>query len=146
MLKRRTLLKAGGAVGTVGAVGLGAAHFRTRLYDVRLDNERSERVSVEIRLDADGERAVDATFDLRPHEQIHLPCEWPRAAWSYRMAARPEGASEWRTITWDDGGKHCKKVQINAEDERFGPVSFYYSADCPWRFEENSCGPAERSD
>jgi hypothetical protein len=143
MPRRRNLLRLAGAVGVGGTIGVVSQAFpiRTRLHDVRLKNDRTVPTSVTVRLDADGKQVLDSTFDLDPLSRIHLPCEWPRAAWSYRVAVRPEGHDEWESITWNEDGRVCKKISINdaAATRRFGPVTFRYTPDCPYPRGENSC-------
>jgi hypothetical protein len=115
-----------------------ALPIRAHLRDIRLVNYRSEPVSAELRLDADGETAFRSTADLRPNELIHLSCEWPETAWSYTMAVRIENRDEWEAITWDGDGDLCKKIAIVAEDRSYGPVSFFESPGCPSSI-ERSC-------
>jgi hypothetical protein len=140
MITRRTLLKTGGVVGVPAAVGVGVLVFpiRPHLYDVRLDNRRTETVNIDVRLDADDTTVLESTMDVPSDELLHLPCEWPRAAWSYEMAVRVADQDEWQTGTWSNGGKLCKKIVINEAGKSFGPVSFYESS-CPTTLDEHSC-------
>ena len=139
-MNRRSLLKVAGGVAALGGVTLGsvALPIRAHLRDIRLVNYRSEPVSIELRLDADGETAFRSTADLGSKELIHLSCEWPETAWSYRMAVRIENHDEWETITWDADGDLCKKIAIVADDRSYGPVSFFESPGCPSSI-ERSC-------
>jgi len=145
MVDRRTLLKAGGLVGVPAALGWGAKvyPFRPHLYEVRIANRRDEPVNVDVRLDADGETVLESTVDFSDEPPgVHLlPCEWPRAAWSYEMAVRPTDRDEWQTITWNDPRRLCKKIYINEVDESVAPVWFYESSNCP---SEHSCGSQRR--
>lgn len=142
MVTRRTLLKAGGVVGVPLAIGVGMQVFpiRPQLYDVRIDNRRSEATSVALRLAANGETAVRSTVKVPTDDLLHLSCEWPRAAWSYEMAVQPAAHDEWQTITWDSAEKLCKKIVINEENSSIGPVSFFDSSPCPTTLDEHSCG------
>jgi hypothetical protein len=85
MVTRRTLLKIGGVVGVPAAVGAGVWVFpiRPHLYGVRLDNRRDETVNIDVRLDADDTTVLESTVDVPSDELLHLPCEWPRVAWTY---------------------------------------------------------------
>jgi hypothetical protein len=141
MVSRRTLLEAGAVVGIPAAIGVGVevSPIRPHLYDVRLDNRRSETVNIAVRLDTDDTTVLESTIDVPPDELLHLPCEWPRAAWTYGVAVRVADRDEWQTATWTDAGKLCKKIVINEAGEPFGPVSFYASS-CPTTLGEHSCG------
>jgi hypothetical protein len=140
MVTRRALLKTGGVVGVPAAVlgGIQIFPIRPRLYDVRLDNRRAETVSVDVRLAADDTTVLESTIDVPPDELLHLPCTWPRAAWSYEMAVRVADEAEWQTITWSNTGKLCKKIVINEAGRSFGPVSFHESS-CPTALDDHSC-------
>lgn len=140
MVTRRTLLEAGGVMGVAAAVGVGVevSPIRPRLYDVRLSNRRAETVSIDVRLDADDTTVLESTIDVPPDELLHLPCEWPHAAWTYEMAVRPVDTDGRQTITWTNAGKLCKKVVINEAGNSFGSVSFSESS-CPTALDEHSC-------
>jgi hypothetical protein len=140
MVARRTLLKTGGVVGVAAAVGVAVEAFpvRPHLYDVRLTNRRDDTVSIGVRLAADDTTVIESTIDVPPDELLHLPCEWPRAAWTYEMAIRPADRDEWQTITWTGAGTLCKKIVINEAGTSSGPVSFYDSS-CPTTLGEHSC-------
>lgn len=140
MVARRTLLKAGGVVGVPAAIGVGVQIFpiRPHLYDVRLDNRRAETVNIDVRLVVDDTTVLESTIDVPPDELLHLPCEWPRVAWTYEMAVRIADQDEWQTITWTNTGKLCKKIVINEAGKSSGTVSFYESS-CPTALNEHSC-------
>jgi hypothetical protein len=95
-------------------------------------------VNIDVRLDADDTTVLESTISVPSDELLHLPCEWPRAAWSYEMAVRVADQDEWQTGTWSNGGKLCKKIVINEAGKSFGPVSFYESS-CPTALDEHSC-------
>jgi|APHM01.1.fsa_nt_gi hypothetical protein len=141
MVERRALLKAGGVVGVPVAVGVGVEVFpiRPRLYDVQVDNRRSDVVSLDMRLDADGDTAFQSTIAVPADELLHLSCEWPRVAWSYKMTVRLTDRNDWQTIQWRKGGKLCKQIVINKEDTSLKPVSFYESGSCPKTLDDHSC-------
>lgn len=96
-------------------------------------------MSIDVRLDADDTTVLNSTIDVTPDELLHLPCEWPRAAWSYEIAVRLTDQDDWQTITWNTAGKLCKKIVINEAGESLGPISFYDSS-CPTTLDEHSCG------
>jgi len=82
----------------------------------------------------------ESTIDVPPDELLHLPCEWPRAAWTYVMAARPTDQDDWQTITWSDAERLCKKIVITEKRTSVGPVSFYESGSCPTTLDDHSGG------
>lgn len=92
-----------------------------------------------MRLTADGETAPRSTIEMAADELLNLSCEWPRVAWSYRMAVPPSDREEWQTIDWTESGKLCKKIVINEPDPALDPVSFYESSSCPRSFGDHSC-------
>jgi hypothetical protein len=140
MVTRRTLFKTAGILGVPVAVGVGVQSLpiRPHLYDVRFDNRRAETVDIDVRLDADDTTVFESTIDVPPDELLHLPCAWPRAAWTYEMAVRVADRDDWQTITWSNAGKLCKKIVITDAGKSFGPVSFYDSS-CPTTLDEHSC-------
>ncbi len=141
MPSRRALLKATGAVGGIaGVFGLTQLPIRSHLYDFWLVNRRNEPTSVDVRLHADGKEVLHSTVDLPTGGSTHLSCQWPRTAWSYRVAVRLAGSEKWRTDTWDEDGRICRKIEVNrkAMTDSLGPFTFRESG-CPTTV-GNSCG------
>jgi len=142
MVSRRRLLKIGGVVGLPVAFGVGVRlyPFRPTLYDVRVDSRREEPVELALRLDADGSTVYESTIMVPPDDILHLPCEWPRALWSYEMRARPAEEEEWQSITWNNRQRLCKKIVINESGHPEGPISYFESGRCPTTLGGHSCG------
>jgi hypothetical protein len=141
MPSRRSLLATVGGSVAVGAIAVGSGRFsvRTHLRDIRLVNNRRDRATVELRLTADGNTTYRSTVNLQSGELIHLPCEWPASAWSYRIQVRLADSDQWESRQWRSNGDLCKKVVVEELDSEFGPVSFYESPGCPPSV-ETTCG------
>jgi len=136
---RRSLLKAGGGLAALGgfAFATGALPVRTHLRDIRLVNYRNAALTVDLRLDADGETVYETSLDLDAGEQTHLPCAWPGAAWAYEIAVRLPNQDTWTTSRWDDDGDQCKKIAIREPDHDH-VISFFVSPNC--ENIDTSCG------
>lgn len=141
MVQRRTLLKVGGVLGVSATVAAGAQllPIRPHLYDVRLASHRAETVSVEVQMDADDTTVLDTGIDVPPDTLLRLPCEWPRAAWTYEIAVRVADRDEWRRATWSGGRRLCMKIDINETGKSYGPVTFREAGSCPTTLDEHSC-------
>jgi hypothetical protein len=120
-------------------VGVQVFPIRPHLYDVRFDNRRTEAADIDVRLDADDRSVLESRVDVPSDKLLHLPCEWPRAAWTYEMAVRVAEQDEWRTVTRTNTGRLCKKIVINEAGTSSDPVSFHESS-CPTALGERSCG------
>jgi hypothetical protein len=139
-IERRELLKAGGVLGAVAALGGAALGGPTLLTDLRVMNRRDEPTAVDLRLTANGLDALERTLEMPPNDTVHLPCDWPRPALFYELSVRPEGHDTRETIRYDEFGEICKKVAIEDRDVPQAPVTFYSSYPCPTNLSRSSCG------
>jgi hypothetical protein len=140
-MQRRDLLWSGGVLAVLASFS--AAIFGsptpTALHDLFVVNRREEPVRVGVELRADGRRVVDRTLALDAGDRVHVGCSWPSVAVSYAASIRLPEADALDTVRWDDTGRVCKKIAVEAESVDAG-VTFYTSQPCPTNRPGDSCG------
>lgn len=127
---RRRLLA---AIGTCGA-GLAGCTALTgdpaiELLGVGAINWSEESVTVEIRIELEGETVGGDTFSFEPHDDgRRLECTWPTEPGAFAIAARLEDeAWERRDLTEVDGA--CVSVYVMIDEP--GPsISMPMNTDC----------------
>ncbi len=131
MMTRRRLLGAGG-LGTFGiTIGALSVYNPTTLRYIGLDNRTDSQQVVNVRVDANGDRAFEREISVETKEHTYLPCEWPIPARSYHVSARLAGESEWteRPIRHDGNAYRRISIQDNGiEIYTLWPGDDYFEA------------------
>ena len=112
MVTRRRLLAASG-LGAFGiALGAISLYDPTTLRYIGVDNRTDTEQTVEVRVDASGDRVFEREIRVGSHEHTQVPCEWPVPAGRYSVGARLDDGGEWTADSIRDGGNAYRRITI----------------------------------
>lgn len=152
LVTRRRLLIAGG-LGAFGlSVGAMSVYDPKTLRYVGVENRTDSRRTVHVRVEANGNPALERELDLGGNEHVQLPCEWPVPARSYRVGARRDGDDGWKERPIRHDGDAYRVIAITEDRVELRVMwpgdAFLESTDhiepceVPWWVEEFRAGTA----